>query len=147
MAIVQSFCDSFLGDLLAGRSRLLTGETGHRVALYSSTATLDRTTTQYTTSGEISATGYTAGGALLTIPSSVPTVSNHVGMADFDDVTWSASVITAAGCLIYDGDASTPVADAALVVLNFGGDKISISGDFTIQFPLFTSTAAIIRLA
>lgn len=146
MASTQAFCSSFKGDLLAGRARLVTGQTGHRVALYTSTATHSAATTQYTANNEVTGTGYTAKGELITIPASVPTVSGTTGIVDFTNVTWSTSTITAASSLVFDDSATTPVIDAALIVNEFGGDKSSSAGDFTISWPAFDASNAIIRL-
>lgn len=147
MAITQAFCDSYKGDLLAGRARLLTGQTGHRIALYTSATTLSAATTDYDTpTNEVVGTGYTATGELLAISGSVPTVTGGEGLADFTDSTWSTSTITARGALIYDDSATTPNANASLVVLDFSSDKTSSAGDFTVQYPAFTAGNAIIRI-
>ncbi len=135
--------------MLAGRARLLTGETGHKAALYTVSATLGASTDAYTASNEVSGTGYDVKGKLLTIPASVPSsgTGQSVAFADFNDVTWATSTITARGSLIFDEDASSPVEDAALIVLDFGADKTSSSGDFTISFPIAATGTAIIRVA
>ncbi len=149
IAIVQSFCNTYKGDLLAGRARLVTGQTNHRAALYTSSATLGASTAAYTASNEVSGTGYTAKGELLVIPASVPSsgTGQSVAFADFTDVTWSTSTITSRGSLIYDDAATSPTVDASLIVLDFGSDKTSSSGDFTIQFPVAATGTAIIRVA
>jgi hypothetical protein len=113
------------------------------IALYTNSATLDATTTAYTTTGEASGTGYTAGGQALTV-SQVPTIGNQTGAAtsyiSFDNVSWTG-VITARGALIYKaGD------NGAVCVLDFGADKTSTS-TFTVQFPAVTNTSAIIRIS
>jgi len=113
-----------------------------KIALYTGAASIGPDTTAYTTSGEVVATGYTAGGEALTI-SQVPTIGNQTGIAtvylSFANVTWT-SALTARGALIYD--ASTL---ASVCVLDFGADKTSTT-TFTVQFPAATSTAAIIRM-
>ncbi len=149
MAIVQAFCNTYKGDLLAGRTRLVTGQTGHRMALYTSSATLGAGTAAYTASNEATGTAYTAKGNLLIIPASVPSsgTGQSVAFADFTDTTWSTSTITARGSLAFDDAATTPTADAALIVLDFGTNKSSSSGDFTITFPAAATGTAIIRVA
>jgi len=114
-----------------------------KIALYTNTATLDSTTTAYTTTGEVSATGYTAGGQTLTI-SQVPTVgsSGTTSYYSFADVTWSGS-FTARGALIYKYDGS---ANPAMIVLDFGSDKTS-TGTFEVQFPAVNNTNAIVRIS
>lgn len=108
-----------------------------KIALYTNTVTLDASTTEYTTTGEVSATGYTAGGNTLT-----PTVSlsNNVAIVTFANTTWSGA-FTARGALIYKAGAN-----GAICVLDFGSDKTSVT-TFEVQFPPATSTSAIIRVA
>jgi hypothetical protein len=103
---------------------------------------LDAATTAYTTSNEVSGTGYTAGGNTLTI-STNPTTSGTTAFLSFDTTTWSTATITARGALIYQDGGSTP----AVAVLDFGGDKTSTAGDFQITFPTADATNAIIRIA
>ena len=111
------------------------------LALYTNEATLDANTTAYTTTGEVVATGYTAGGEVLTI-SQTPTVGNTGTTAyiSFDNVTWT-SALTARGALIYKAGAN-----GAVCVLDFGSDKTS-TATFTVEFPASTNTSAIIRIA
>jgi len=113
------------------------------MALYTNSATLDATTTAYTVTGEVSATGYTAGGNLLTI-SQVPTIGNQTGAAtsyiSFSNSAWT-SALTARGALIYKTGAN-----GAICVLDFGSDKTSTT-TFTVQFPAVTNTSAIIRIS
>jgi VCBS repeat-containing protein len=114
-----------------------------KIALYTSSASLDATTTAYTVTNEVPSTGnYTAGGNTLTI-SQVPTSSSTTAFIDFADTTWSTATITANGALIYNSTNS----DTAVAVLAFGGDKTSTAGDFTIIFPTADSSNAIIRIA
>jgi hypothetical protein len=113
------------------------------IALYTNSATLDATTTAYTTTGEASGTGYTAGGQVLTV-SQTPTIGNQTGAAtsyiSFDNASWTGE-ITARGALIYkSGD------NGAICVLDFGNDKTS-TNTFTVQFPAVTNTSAIIRIS
>ena len=112
-----------------------------KIALFTSSATLGASTTAYSTSNEVSGTGYTAGGNTLT--NITPASSGTTAYTDFSDTTWSSATITANGALIYNDDAS----DAAVCVLAFGGDKTSTNGDFTIQFPTADASTAIIRIA
>jgi hypothetical protein len=116
-----------------------------KIALYTSSATLDANTTAYTTSGEVAATGnYVTGGNTLSV-TTTPTNggSGTTAFIDFADTTWSAATITARGALIYNNSQS----NAAVAVLDFGSDKTSTDGDFTVQFPAATNTTAIIRIA
>jgi hypothetical protein len=115
-----------------------------KLALYTSSATLDASTTAYTTSNEVSSSGtnYTAGGLTLTI-SQVPTSTGTTAFLDFDDLTFPSATLTANGALIYNATQS----NKAVAVLAFGGDKTSTAGNFTIQFPAATSTTAILRIA
>jgi hypothetical protein len=114
-----------------------------KIALYTNTATLDATTTAYDATGEVSATGYTAGGETLTV-SQVPTTgsSGTISYYSFDNVSWSGS-FTARGALIYKYDGS---ANPAMVVLDFGNDKTS-TGTFQVQFPTADNTNAIVRIS
>lgn len=116
-----------------------------KIALYTSAATLDATTTAYTASDEVAnGNGYTTTGNTLTI-STNPTNggSGTVVYLSFANTTWSAASITARGALIYQSGGSNP----SVAVINFGADKTSTSGDFTIQFPTANATDAIIRIA
>lgn len=142
MAISQAMCTSFKQELLQGIHNFTasTGDT-FKIALFDSAATLGATTTAYSTSNEVSGTGYTAGGNTLT--NITPTTSGTTAIADFADTTWSAATITARGALIYNSSES----NKAVAVLDFGGDKTSTNGDFQIVFPAATATDAIIRLA
>lgn len=147
MAISQAMATSFKVQLLSGAQNFNTGTTKvYKIALFTSAATLGAGTTSYTgsTSGEVAnGGGYTTGGEILTV-SQVPTDggSGTTAFIDFADVTWSAATITARGALIYN---STD--DTAVAVLNFGSDKTSTAGDFTIIFPTADATDAIIRIA
>ena len=113
-----------------------------KLALYTSSASLDAATTAYTSSNEVSGTGYTAKGAFLT--SVTPTTSGTTALTDFNDLTFSTATITARGALIYNEAATS---DPSVCVLDFGGDKTSTNGDFTIQFPTADASNAIIRIA
>jgi hypothetical protein len=114
--------------------------------MYISTATLGASTTNYSSTGEVSSSGYTAGGKAL-VNSGVK-VSSGVAITDFADLSFTGVTLTARGALIYntttDGGSATT---EAVCVLDFGGDKTATSGTFTIQFPAFTTSAAILRIA
>lgn len=143
MAITQAMCTSFKKALFDGEMDFSsdTAQT-YKIALYTSTASLDATTTAYTTSNEVVGTGYTAGGNTLAI-STNPTTSGTTAYLDFADTTWASATITARGALIYQSGGSNP----AVAVLDFGADKTSTAGDFTIQFPTADASNAILRLA
>ena len=148
MAITQAMCTSFKVDLLNGIHAFGTtvaraGTTADTMymALYTSSATLDATTTAYSATNEVSGTGYVAGGQALTTVA--PTSSGTTAYLDFDDETWTSSTITARGALIYNSDQS----NKSVAVLDFGSDKTSTAGDFTVVFPTADASNAIIRIA
>lgn len=142
MAITQAMCTSFKVELLTGTHNFTnsTGDT-FKLALYTNSATLDASTTAYSATNEASGTGYSAGGG--TLVNVTPTSSGTTAFTDFSDLTFSSATITARGCLIYNSTDS----DKAVAVLDFGGDKTSTNGDFTIQFPTADASDAIIRIA
>jgi hypothetical protein len=150
MAITQAMTTSFKVEILDGIHafgttvvRAATTADTFKIALYTSSATLDATTAAYTTSNEVPSTGnYSAGGNTLTV-SQVPTSTSTTAWLDFADTTWSNATITANGALIYN----STQADKSVAVLAFGGDKTSTAGDFTIIFPTADSSNAIIRIA
>lgn len=144
MAITQAMCTSFKKALLDGEMDFSsdTSQT-FKIALFTSSATLGAATTAYSTTNEVTGTGYTAGGNTLTI-STNPTTSGTTAFLDFADTTWSAATITARGALIYNADGVT---NPAVAVLDFGSDKTSTAGDFTIQFPTADASNAILRIA
>jgi len=133
-------CNAFKTGLMNGTFNFTSGS--FYLALYTNLATLDATTTAYTATGEVVATGYTAGGNLLTI-AQAPTIGNQTGAAtsyiSFDDSAWT-SALTARGALIYKAGAG-----GAVCVLDFGSDKTS-TATFTVQFPAVANTSAIIRI-
>ena len=149
-------CTSFKAELmLAVHDFRPTGGDTFKVALYSSTASIDANTTTYSATNEVTGTNYTAGGAALTnlgVVTSTNTSTNGTGYTDFNDVTWSTATITARGALIYNNtpsansNANTTLTNAAVAVLDFGSDKTSTAGDFTIVFPSATNTTAILRI-
>lgn len=144
MAITQALPNSFKKQLLDGDQDFSSaGGDKFKLALYVSTATLGAATTSYTTSGEVSSSGtnYTTGGKALV--NSGTSVVSTVAFTDFADLSFVNVTLTARGCLIYN----TSFSNSAVAVLNFGADKTATSGTFTIQFPAFTSSAAIIRIS
>jgi hypothetical protein len=139
MAITQAMCTSFKEELLGGVHDLDTDTI--KIALFTSSATLGATTTAYSTTNEVSGTGYSAGGNTLTSP--VIATDGTTAYFDCADTTWSTATITANGALIYNSSK----ANRAIAVLAFGGDKTSTAGDFTIIFPAPGASTAIIRIA
>jgi hypothetical protein len=141
MAIGQTQTTVFKLNLLKGLENFNTGTPyTYKIALYSATATLNETTTTYTTVGEITGTGYTAGGKTLTITGLASDTTNNTAYVSFSDVTWNPANFTTAGALIYNS-----TTNAAVCILNFGSDKTATSS-FTITFPAATSTTAVLRI-
>lgn len=139
--IQQILTTSFKKELLEAKHDFRTTGDTFKIALYLSSADLNSSTTAYTTTGEIpSGTGYTTGGATLTNVD--PSSSGTVGFTQFQTVTWNAN-ITARGALIYN---STEAGNPSVMVLDFGMDRSSVSGVFTITFNTFNSQLALIRL-
>jgi hypothetical protein len=143
MAITQAMCTSFKKELLeAVHNFKNSGGDTFKIALYTSSASLGAATTAYATTNEIAdGNGYSTGGNTLTRVD--PSSSGTTGFTDFANTTWSSATITARGALIYNSSDS----DKAVAVLDFGADKTSTSGDFTIQFPAADASNAIIRIA
>ena len=142
MAITSTLTTSFKKELLeATHNFSASGGNSFKLALFTSSASLDATTTAYSTSNEASGTNYTAGGAALT--NVAPTTGGTTGFTDFADLTFSNATVTARGCLIYNDTNS----DKAVAAIDFGGDKTSTAGDFTIVFPAAAASTAIIRIA
>ena len=143
MAITQALPNSFKKQLLDGDQDFSSaGGDVFKLALYISTATLGASTTSFTTSGQVANTGtYVSGGKSLV--NTGTSVASGVAITDFSDLSFTGVTITARGALIYN----TSFSNAAVAVLNFVTDKTATSGTFTIQFPAFTSTAAIIRIS
>ena len=143
MAITQAMCTSFKKELMEAKHNfLLSGGNTFKIALYTSSATLSAATTAYSATNEVSGTNYSAAGNTLTRID--PSSSGTTGFTDFADTTWASSTITARGAVIYNDTAS---GDPSVLVLNFGSDKTSSSGDFTITFPAADASNAIIRIA
>lgn len=141
MALTQAICSSFKKELLEGiHNFAAVGGDVFKLALYTGGATLDASTTVYTTSGETTGVGYSAGGIALTNVG--VSVSGTVAYLDFDDATWTGATLSAAGGLIYNSSEG----NKAVAVLNFGGTYTSTSSDFTVSFPAATSSTAVIIL-
>jgi hypothetical protein len=144
MAFTGNFmCTSFKKELMTA-THDFTASTGNtfKLALYTNSASFDASTTAYTATNEVSGTGYSAGGGTLT--NVTPTTSGTTAFADFADLTFSTATITARGALIYN---DTATGDPSVVVLDFGADKTSTAGDFTIVFPTADASNAIIRIS
>ena len=146
MAITSAVCNSFKVEVLKGEHNF-TASSGNtfNLALYTSSATLNKSTTAYSSSNEISNTSgsaYSAKGKALT--SVTPALSTDTAVCDFADVSWTSASFTANGCLIFNDSHSS---DAAVCAIAFGGDKTVSSGTFTIQFPTADASNAILRIA
>ena len=156
MAISQAVCTSFKQELLQGIHNFTNGSGGgtttstgsgntFKLALYTSSASLGAATTAFTTSNEASGTGHSSGGSALT--NVTPSTSSTTALTDFADLTFSSSTITARGAMIYNSSNTAGSANRAVLILDFGADKSSSTGDFTIQFPTADASNAIIRIA
>ena len=148
MAFSGNFmCSSFKQELLEGAHNFKnSGGDTFKLAMYTNSASFNAATTAYTTSNEVSGSGYSAGGGTLTRVD--PSLSGTTALTDFADLTFSNATVTARGALIYNtttgsGSGTTDT----VVVLDFGADKTSTAGDFTIQFPTADASNAIIRIA
>ena len=142
MAITQAVCTSFKQEILVEGHNFTGSADTFKIALYTSSATLSASTTAYSSSNEVSDSGsYSAGGGSLT--SVTPTTSGTTALCDFADISFTSATITARGALIFNSTDS----NKAVAVLDFGGDKTSTSGTFTIQFPAADASNAILRLA
>ena len=150
MAITSAICSSFKTELLQGKHNFSSssGDT-FKIAMFTSSASLGASTTDYSTSNEItntSGTAYTAGGASLT--NAGVTLSSTTAYTDFSDVSWTSATFTANGAMIYNTTTGTDTSTTdAVAIIAFGADKTVSSGTFTIQFPAAGATTAIIRLA
>ena len=143
MAITQAVANSFKSEILQGIHDLESGGDSFKLALYTSVATLSSATTSYTTSSEVAASGeYVAGGGVLQ-SQQVSLATGGVAIVDFADLSFTGVTLTARGALIYNDTE----ADKSVCVLDFGADKTATSGTFTIQFPQFNSSSAILRIA
>jgi hypothetical protein len=143
MAITQAVCNSFKVQILTATHNFTasTGDT-FNLALYTSSASLDKTTTVYSATNEVGNSGsYSAGGGALV--SSTPVLSTDTAVCNFSTLTFTSATITARGALIYN----TSKSNKAVMVLDFGSDKTSTAGNFTITFPTADASNAILRLA
>jgi len=139
--ITQGQCTVFKKNCLSALENFAVGTPyTYKIALYTASADLNETTLAYTTVGEVTGTGYTAGGKTLTI-SQVPTSSGYTAYVSFSNVTWTPASFTTRGALIYNSTTG-----AAVAVLNFGADKTPTTS-FTVTFPTATTTDAIIRFS
>jgi len=141
--ISQGQCNIFKKNCLSGLENFAAGTSyTYKIALYTSLANLTPDTLAYSTAGEITGSGYTAGGKVLTI-SQVPTydAANDTAYVNFANVVWNPASFTARAALIYNS-----TTNAAVAVIDFGSDKTNTAaGTFTVTFPTATSTTAIIR--
>lgn len=143
MAVDQAVCNSFKKELLDGVHDLASGGNSFKLALYTSVANISAATTSYTTGSEVAASGqYVAGGSVL--QSQQTSVASGVAIATFANLSFTGVTLTARGALIYN---DTVAGDPSVCVLDFGGDKTATAGTFTIQFPAFTTSAAILRIS
>jgi hypothetical protein len=145
MAITtNAICNSFKKELLEGVHNFSNpGGNSFKLALYGSPATLGKSTTSFTTGGQVTSPsgGYSSGGKALV--NTGTSVASNTAITDFADLSFTNVTITARGALIYNDTNG----DKAVAVLDFGGDKTATAGTFTIQFPAFTTSAAILRIA
>jgi hypothetical protein len=142
MANSNAICSSFKRELMVGTHNFTTS-TGDvfKLALYTSSASYGASTTAYSATNEATGTGYTAGGNTLT--NVTPTLDSTTAITDFADTTWTTSTITARGAMIYNSSK----ANVSVMTLDFGSDKISSAGDFSVQMPSPAAATAIIRIA
>ena len=144
MAFSGNFlCTSFKKELMTATHNFTAASDQFKIALYDNSASFTAATTAYTSSNEVSNSGsYSAGGGALT--NVTPTSSGTTALTDFADLSFTSATITARGALLYNDTAS---GDPTVAVLDFGADKTSTSGTFTIQFPAADASSAIIRIA
>jgi len=143
MAITQTLTNAFKQDCLDGTQNLGNGGDTLKIALYTSSATLNKDTTVYITTNEVSGTGYTAGGATLSSQAVSLDGTNNVAFFDAADPSFTSATITARGALIYN----TSKSNAAIAVLDFGSDFSSSNGTFQVQFPSAAHNTALIRIS
>ena len=143
MATTQAMCTSFKSELMqAVHNFKTTGGNTFKLALYTSSATMSASTTAYSTNQEATGTNYTAKGSALT--NVAPTTSSTPAFTDFADLTFGTATVTARGCMIFN---DTATGDPSVAVFDFGGDKTSTAGSFTITFPTADASNAVIRIA
>ena len=146
MAITtNAICNTFKKELLEATHNFSNpGGNTFKLAMYTNSATLGKSTTSFTTGNEVSSPsgGYSSGGKALV--NTGTSVASDTAITDFSDLSFTGVTLTARGALIYN---DTATGDPAVAVLDFGGDKTATAGTFTIQFPAFTTSAAILRIA
>jgi len=143
MAITSAICNSFKTEILKAVHNFTESANTFNLALYTSSATLNKSTTAYTTSNEVAnGNGYTTKGVALT--NVTPVLSGDTAVCDFANVSFTSASFTANGCLIFNDTAS---GDPAVCAIAFGSDKTVTSGTFTIQFPAADASNAILRIA
>ena len=145
MAVTTAVCNSFKTEVLEAEHDFGVSTQVYKIALYLTGATINKSTTSYGTTQESSGTNYTAGGKKLAVASQLVTLETDTACVDFGNVSWETATITAKGAVIYNFSSSTK--KKAVCVLNFGGNKTSTAGTFTVQFPAVTETQAILRIA
>jgi hypothetical protein len=144
--IFQDLTTSFKKELLEGVHDFRVGQDVFKMALYSSSANLSASTTAYTATGEISASGYTSGGIIL--PQTDPGSGGTVGYVNFTSVSWSGASIAARGALIYNSTPSTgSYTNPSVMVIDFGMERVAASGTFTVTMPTNDQWHALIRIA
>ncbi len=146
MAITQAIANTFKKQLLEGDMEFQFGGDKFKLALYTSSANLNAATTSFTTTAQVGNSGtYTSGGGALVQPNPSTSVASGVAIVDFNDLSFTGATITARGALIYNTSSATT--NAAVAALDFSTDKTSTNGTFTIVFPAFTTSAAILRIS
>ena len=142
MAIAQAVANTFKKEILEGIHDLESGADVFKLALYTSAANLSAATTSFTTGSEVANTGqYSSGGGVLT--GQQTSLDTGVAIVDFAELSFTGVTLTARGALIYN----TSESNKAVAVLDFGGDKTATAGTFTVQFPTYNSTNAILRIS
>ena len=144
MAITSNaICNSFKKELLEAKHNFSNpGGNSFKLAMYTSAAVIGKSTTSFLTTGQVSSpSGYSSGGKALTNVGT--SLATNTAITDFADLSFTGVTLTARGALIYNDTTD----DRAVCVLDFGGDKTATAGTFTIQFPAFTTSAAILRIA
>ena len=143
MAITSAVCNTFKTEVLRAIHNFTNGGNTFRLALYTSSATLNKTTTAYTTANEVAnGNGYTTKGAALT--NVTPALSTDTAVCDFSNISFTSASFTANGFLIFNDTAAN---DPSVCAIAFGGDKTVTSGTFTIEFPAADASNAILRIA
>ena len=143
MTITSAVCNTFKTEALRAVHNFTNGGNTFRLALYTSSANLSKSTTAYTTSNEVAnGNGYTTKGAALT--NVTPALSGDTACCDFENISFTSASFTTRGCLIFNDTATN---DPAVCAIDFGGDKTVSSGTFTIQFPAADASNAIVRIA